>query len=327
MAEFRTIKMSFWSDPYVEKLPAEGKLLYLYIISCQNMNNLGVLETSAGRISFETGIARETVEHVLRILERDGKIVREGDWLWLASFIANQCSTSPRLVQSLRSLWERIPSEKIRRAAAERYPHILAGEAQEEDGEAPCDGEDGEAEDTDVEATAADLDAAHDYPEDTVTHGPGRCGTVCAGSAEQEREQEREHGTRKKKSRRAGRDGQAKKSFGAFGKVRLSAGEMDRLCQRFGEEGAMQRIDSLDGYIASRGDKYKSHYATILNWERMDAQRNAAAGMTAAPLRGVAEGVQGAFAAGGGTAGRASALQAHNDAVCRQLARELGGGS
>ena len=101
----------------------------------------------------------------------------------------------------------------------------------------------------------------------------------------------------------------------------------------------MQRIDSLDGYIASRGDKYKSHYATILNWERMDAQRNAAAGMPAAPLRGgagdvpaaplrgVAEGVQGAFAAGGGTAGRASALQAHNDAVCRQLARELGGGS
>ena len=34
MAEYRTIKMSFWNDPYVEELSASGKLLYMYLFTC-----------------------------------------------------------------------------------------------------------------------------------------------------------------------------------------------------------------------------------------------------------------------------------------------------
>ena len=58
--------------------------------------------------------------------------------------------------------------------------------------------------------------------------------------------------------------------FGQFVNVKLSPVEMDALIERFGPEGTCQRIDNLSGYIASKGDKYKSHYATLLQWEARD---------------------------------------------------------
>ena len=40
MATYRTIRMAFWSDPYIENLSASEKLLYLYLFSCPHTNNL-----------------------------------------------------------------------------------------------------------------------------------------------------------------------------------------------------------------------------------------------------------------------------------------------
>ena len=36
------------------------------------------------------------------------------------------------------------------------------------------------------------------------------------------------------------------------------------------------RIDGLSAYIASTGKKYKSHFATIRNWARMERERGPA---------------------------------------------------
>ncbi len=46
MATYRTIRMAFWSDPYIETLSASEKLLYLYLFSCPHTNNLGLLAVS-----------------------------------------------------------------------------------------------------------------------------------------------------------------------------------------------------------------------------------------------------------------------------------------
>lgn len=59
-----------------------------------------------------------------------------------------------------------------------------------------------------------------------------------------------------------------KKPYGPFATVRLSDAEYSKLVLQFGEEGAMRRVQILDEYIASKGKRYKSHYATILAWER-----------------------------------------------------------
>jgi hypothetical protein len=60
-----------------------------------------------------------------------------------------------------------------------------------------------------------------------------------------------------------------KSSYGEFQNVLLTAEEYGKLCAALGDQ-TQSYIDRLDGYIASKGVKYKSHYATILNWWRKD---------------------------------------------------------
>jgi hypothetical protein len=52
-------------------------------------------------------------------------------------------------------------------------------------------------------------------------------------------------------------------------KVFLTEEEYNKLVEQLGKEPTEQFITDLDLYIGSHGDKYKSHYKTILNWKRM----------------------------------------------------------
>ena len=59
-----------------------------------------------------------------------------------------------------------------------------------------------------------------------------------------------------------------KKNYGEFKNVLLSDDEMKKLKDKFIDYEL--RIEKLSNYIASKGVKYKSHYATILSWARND---------------------------------------------------------
>lgn len=130
MATYRTIRMAFWSDPYIETLSASEKLLYLYLFSCPHTNNLGLLAVSRGRMAYDTGLTEETVNAALAALERDGKIATDGDAVWVCHFIRHQCTTSPKILVSLRALFPTVESAKLRKAILALYPHLL--------GAAPC---------------------------------------------------------------------------------------------------------------------------------------------------------------------------------------------
>lgn len=58
----------------------------------------------------------------------------------------------------------------------------------------------------------------------------------------------------------------SKHKYGEYGNVLLSDGELDKLKHRFPDY--LERIERLSGYIASKGTRYKSHYATICNWAK-----------------------------------------------------------
>lgn len=63
----------------------------------------------------------------------------------------------------------------------------------------------------------------------------------------------------------------AKKTYGEYGNVRLTDDELEKLKDEYPTTW-QALIDRLSGYIASKGDKYKSHYATIKNWARKDQE-------------------------------------------------------
>ncbi len=51
---------------------------------------------------------------------------------------------------------------------------------------------------------------------------------------------------------------------------KMTQEEHQKLIEKFGEAGTRDRVENLSLYIASKGDKYKNHYATILAWEKRD---------------------------------------------------------
>lgn len=57
--------------------------------------------------------------------------------------------------------------------------------------------------------------------------------------------------------------------YGEFGNVLLTDTEYQKLQAKLdGKAGDL--IERLSGYMASKGKRYKSHYATLLNWQRRD---------------------------------------------------------
>lgn len=59
-----------------------------------------------------------------------------------------------------------------------------------------------------------------------------------------------------------------KQVYGEFQNVFLT----DEEYQKVKEQGLLGILEELSGYIASSGKRYKSHYATILNWSRRKKQ-------------------------------------------------------
>ena len=60
----------------------------------------------------------------------------------------------------------------------------------------------------------------------------------------------------------------AKNAYGEFNNVKMTTAEFEKLVQAEGAERANALIEELSSYLASSGKRYKSHYATLLNWGR-----------------------------------------------------------
>lgn len=59
-----------------------------------------------------------------------------------------------------------------------------------------------------------------------------------------------------------------KERYGEYNNVRLTAEELEKLKATYPDW--EERIERLSSYMASKGDHYKSHYATIRNWANKD---------------------------------------------------------
>jgi hypothetical protein len=129
MAEYRTLKMDFWSDPFVEDLPSAAKLLYLYLITSPHTNNLGVLEITRRRIAYETGLDEADVNLHLAQLEASGKLFCVDGVIWIANFVRHQTSTSPKTLTTLRRMAAGIRSKRLSGIIRKWYPHLFGDAA------------------------------------------------------------------------------------------------------------------------------------------------------------------------------------------------------
>lgn len=129
MAEYRTIRITFWTDPYIEELEPEAKLLYIYLFTSPYTNNLGILESTRRKIAYETGIDISNVDKHLAFFAKTAKVVIDDahNALLLTRFIKHQTSTSPKIIAGLKKLVPTIPSKLLANTLFALYPTVFDG--------------------------------------------------------------------------------------------------------------------------------------------------------------------------------------------------------
>lgn len=91
MAKLRSVSTSFWSDTWIEELTPSEKLIFLYLITNDKTNMLGIYEASISKISFETGVNKEMVRKALEGFESVNKVrYVSGKYVILSNYLKHQ---------------------------------------------------------------------------------------------------------------------------------------------------------------------------------------------------------------------------------------------
>ena len=90
MSKLRSISTAFWSDPFIEDLTPSQKLLFVYLITNEKTNMLGIYESSIRKMSFETGIKKDDIEKALKEFEDKNKVKYSNNYVVLINYMKHQ---------------------------------------------------------------------------------------------------------------------------------------------------------------------------------------------------------------------------------------------
>ncbi|TXD78026.1 hypothetical protein [Algoriphagus ratkowskyi] len=89
-----------WTDVWFDELEPVEKLLFIYLITNQKTNLLGIYDHTPRRISIDTRIPEKEVKEMLLKFEENGKIYFTDGWIWIVNWIKNQ-KWNPKMVRSI----------------------------------------------------------------------------------------------------------------------------------------------------------------------------------------------------------------------------------
>ena len=108
MSKLRSLNTAFWSDTWIEELKPSEKLLYLYLITNERTNMLGIYELSMGRICFETGLDSRTVSNALEAFQRVGKVDYRENYVILKNYLKHQ-KYNPNMQKAAIDVYNELP--------------------------------------------------------------------------------------------------------------------------------------------------------------------------------------------------------------------------
>ncbi|WP_289024356.1 hypothetical protein [uncultured Salegentibacter sp.] len=110
MSKLRSLNTSFWSDPWIEILSPEEKLLFIYLITNEKTNMLGIYEVSTRKISFETGIKEGTISNALEAFEKVGKVKYKNNHVVLVNYMKHQ-KYNPNMKKAAIDVHNNLPND------------------------------------------------------------------------------------------------------------------------------------------------------------------------------------------------------------------------
>ena len=112
MAKQRYIQDRFWTDPFVQTLTVQDKLLFLYLLTNPLVALCGIYEITIDRMKFETGCIDPP--RTLQKLEKSGKILYYNNYLYLVNFVKNQNVKSEDLMKGIEREQAKIPTHVMK---------------------------------------------------------------------------------------------------------------------------------------------------------------------------------------------------------------------
>ncbi|MFK5981429.1 MAG: hypothetical protein QM499_00830 [Flavobacteriaceae bacterium] len=110
MAKLRSLNTEIWSDTWFENLNPTEKLLFIYLITNNKTNMLGIYEASIKRISFDTGIEKEMVSKALEGFERVKKVKYKENHIILINYLKHQ-NYNPNMMKSAIETFNNLPKQ------------------------------------------------------------------------------------------------------------------------------------------------------------------------------------------------------------------------
>ena len=97
MADYRQIHTKIWKDTWFLQLPAEDKLLFIYLFSNESTSVAGIYELPVMAMAFETGLSIEYVTEALERFREAGKVYYENGIVWVVNLRKYNANPSPKV--------------------------------------------------------------------------------------------------------------------------------------------------------------------------------------------------------------------------------------
>lgn len=118
MGKNRTINTKMWSDRKVtDKFSTEDKLMWLYLLTNDNINNLGCYKVSISKMGFDTGFTKNTIENILiRFMDYHDVIMYDIDTseILIKNYNRYNWTSSPTYRKSLENLLTNVESKNLK---------------------------------------------------------------------------------------------------------------------------------------------------------------------------------------------------------------------
>ena len=112
MSEYRQLHRGFWESDYVqEELDSDGRLVYVYLITCPKSNMEGLYKASLKRITDETTHDKKRVRKVLSRLESDGYAGWMKGWVCVTQSPRRFPVKNKTLMTHAKNLYKEVPDE------------------------------------------------------------------------------------------------------------------------------------------------------------------------------------------------------------------------
>lgn len=106
MSKLRSVNTHFWADNYIIDCDPIEKLLFLYLITNNNTNMLGIYELHVRKIAFDTGIDKDMVLKIFDRFHTDGKASYIDGYVCLHNFTKHQSYNSNMKTSAINSFNE-----------------------------------------------------------------------------------------------------------------------------------------------------------------------------------------------------------------------------